>query len=397
MVATSEGDDKSRPIFRDIRRYYCEYCGICRSKKSLIMSHMQSHHQVELKKVAVNEVHAQKQELRQKLCYACEECDAIFKKPSYLLQHKQSHSVERLFTCPLEDCHSSYRRKDHLNRHLLKHQGRIFNCPTENCNQKFSYKGNVIKHVKNFHDDNASCEGEKKHVCQVPGCGNAFKHASQLWNHKDSHGERLHVCQEPGCGKAFKYPSRLRKHEDSHVKLECLEIICGEPGCLKFFTNAEFLKAHVRSCHKYFKCEVCGSQQLRKNFKRHQIAHKGFLTERLKCRFDGCDHTFSNKSNLNKHVKAIHKELKPFSCHMSGCGLKFTYKHVRDNHERTHIHEQGDFLEVDSQRSRQKGGRKRQRISIEMLTRKRIVPLDQSSILDSGTDYLRWLLSGDDQ
>ncbi|KAJ0815471.1 putative transcription factor C2H2 family [Helianthus annuus] len=35
------------PIFRDIRRYTCAYCGIVRSKKTLITTHiLQSHHQV---------------------------------------------------------------------------------------------------------------------------------------------------------------------------------------------------------------------------------------------------------------------------------------------------------------------------------------------------------------
>lgn len=33
-------------IFRDIRRYYCDYCGICRSKKSLITSHILTFHKV---------------------------------------------------------------------------------------------------------------------------------------------------------------------------------------------------------------------------------------------------------------------------------------------------------------------------------------------------------------
>lgn len=38
--------ERLRPIFRDIRRYFCDYCGICRSKKSLITSHIQTHHKV---------------------------------------------------------------------------------------------------------------------------------------------------------------------------------------------------------------------------------------------------------------------------------------------------------------------------------------------------------------
>lgn len=41
-----EAGDIKRPIFRDIRRYFCNYCGICRSKKSLIASHMLTRHKV---------------------------------------------------------------------------------------------------------------------------------------------------------------------------------------------------------------------------------------------------------------------------------------------------------------------------------------------------------------
>lgn len=40
------GEKKEGPVDRDIRRFYCDYCGICRSKKSLIASHILSHHKV---------------------------------------------------------------------------------------------------------------------------------------------------------------------------------------------------------------------------------------------------------------------------------------------------------------------------------------------------------------
>jgi general transcription factor IIIA len=46
-IAMDKGEaEEKRPVFRDIRRYYCEYCGICRSKKTLIASHILTHHKV---------------------------------------------------------------------------------------------------------------------------------------------------------------------------------------------------------------------------------------------------------------------------------------------------------------------------------------------------------------
>ncbi|XP_072955065.1 transcription factor IIIA [Typha angustifolia] len=361
------GGGKKKPIFRDIRRYYCKYCGICRSKKSLIRSHILTQHKdQELSQASQDS----EDELSKRVPRTCQECGAYFQKPAHLKQHMQSHSLERPFSCPLEDCQLSYRRKDHLNRHLLKHQGKLFSCPVQNCNCSFGIKGNMTRHVKEIHEQETPSEHEKQFVCR-----------------------------EVGCGKTFKYPSKLRKHEETHVKLDCVEVVCSENGCMKTFTNTECLKAHVRSCHQHIHCEICGTKQLKKNFKRHQRMHEGAnVAERIKCSFQGCQYTFSNKSNLNKHIKAVHQEVRPFFCRMSGCGQKFPYRHVRDNHEKSsaHAYSEGDFLEADELLlSRPRGGRKRKCFTVETLQRKRVVPPDQASSLDDGTEYLRWLLSAD--
>lgn len=45
-MAADEAEKAREPVFRDIRRYYCEFCGICRSKKALIAAHIRTHHEV---------------------------------------------------------------------------------------------------------------------------------------------------------------------------------------------------------------------------------------------------------------------------------------------------------------------------------------------------------------
>nr|GMC84232.1 transcription factor IIIA-like isoform X1 [Ipomoea batatas] len=363
-----EEAEQNRPvIFKDIRRYYCEFCGICRSKKALISSHVLTHHQDEVK--AKGESDESKEEGPK--MHTCEECGASFRKPAHLKQHMQSHSLERPFTCPVDDCKSSFRRKDHLTRHLLQHQGKLFECTVECCNRKFSFQSNMKRHVKEMHDqcDSSNIDSPKQYVCS-----------------------------EAGCGKVFKYASKLKAHEDSHVKLETVEAICTEPGCLKYFTNQQCLKEHIQSCHQHIVCEICGTKQLKKNMKRHLRMHEAQpSSERIKCDFEGCEHTFATKSNLNQHVKACHLELKPFACSISGCGMRFSFKHVRDNHEKSgcHLYTQGDFEESDEQfRSRERGGRKRKLPVFETLMRKRIVPpRDTDPIIEQGADYLSWLLS----
>ncbi|KAM0974625.1 transcription factor IIIA-like isoform X1 [Malus sylvestris] len=358
--------DQKVPVFKDIRRYYCEFCGICRFKETLIASHILNHHkQMDMAKEAGGEGEGEKEK-----CNTCEECGATFKKPAHLKQHIQSHSLERPYVCSVDDCRSSFRRKDHLNRHLLQHQGKLFKCPIENCNRGFVCQGNMSRHVKELHSEDGTYVGR---------------------------GQKQHVCQEIGCGKVFLFASKLRKHESSHVHMDSVEAFCSEAGCMKYFTNDQCLKDHILSCHQHVTCEICGSKKLKRNIKRHLLTHKGGApsVERIKCSYKGCLHTFSTKSNLTQHVKAVHLEDKPFACSFSGCGMRFAYKHVRDNHEKTgrHVYAYGDFVEADEQfQSRPRGGRKRKCPTIEMLLRKRVTPPAQ---LGLEPEYLSWLLSQD--
>ncbi|KAM0903635.1 hypothetical protein ACQ4PT_018525 [Festuca glaucescens] len=350
---------------RDIRRYKCEFCGVVRSKKRLIRDHVLEHHKDEVDDL---DEYTQGGGGQPRTSHDCEECGARFKKPAHLKQHMQSHSPERPFACHVDGCPFSYSRKDHLNRHLLTHQGKLFVCRIEGCNLKFSTKGNMQRHVQEIHEDTFHC-GSKKEF----------------------------ICPEDDCGKTFKYASKLQKHEESHVKLDYSEVICCEPGCMKTFTNVECLKAHNQLCHRYVQCDVCGTKQLKKNFKRHQRMHEGSrVTERIKCHFDDCKCSFSKKSNLDKHIKAVHEQSRPFICGFSGCGKRFSYKHVRDNHEKSsvHVHVEGDFVEADEQLRPHPGGRKRKPISVETLMRKRVAAPGDASAYDDGTAYLRWLQSG---
>ena len=100
--------------------------------------------------------------------------------------------LQRPYVCSVEDCPSSYRRKDHLTRHLLVHKGKLFKCPIENCKREFSIQSNMKRHVKKQHNEDnpsTSSECEKQFVCQEVGCGKAFRFESKLLKHEDSHGK----------------------------------------------------------------------------------------------------------------------------------------------------------------------------------------------------------------
>ncbi|GLT77569.1 hypothetical protein SLA2020_491390 [Shorea laevis] len=70
-------------------------------------------------------------------------------------------------------------------------------------------------------------------------------------------------------------------------------------------------------------------------------------------------------------------------------GKRFSYKHVRDNHEKSvHVYTPGDFVESDEQfQSRPRGGRKRTIPSVEMLIRKRVTPPQVDNTVDQNATF----------
>ena len=155
------------------------------------------------------------------------------------------------------------------------------------------------------------------------------------------------------------------------AKLDSIEACCSELGCMKTFTNKQCLKAHMQSCHQYIECEICGEKKLRKNIKQHlrQKHESDGPQTTIRCTYEGCSNVFSTvsssnsanisvlcfsldwndlwyapsllisqSSNLRQHVKVVHLGRKPFACCFPGCGMRFGYKHVRDNHEKSGQH-----------------------------------------------------------
>lgn len=100
--------------------------------------------------------------------------------------------IQRPYVCSIDDCQASYRRKDHLTRHLLQHKGKTFKCSIKDCNRDFALQGNMTRHVNKFHNGNSSpakVETQKQHECPEIGCGKVFKFASRLQKHENCHGK----------------------------------------------------------------------------------------------------------------------------------------------------------------------------------------------------------------
>ncbi|CAL8123775.1 unnamed protein product [Orchesella dallaii] len=136
----------------------------------------------------------------------CDICGKFLKDPSSLRQHKQIHLNIRPFVCPEPECGKSFRRKFHMQTHLLIHKG------------------------------------DKKHQCNY--CGRLFLLQKDLVSHERIHtGERPFQCSD--CSKSFILKSHLVMHLRTHTgeKPYICEI------CSKCFTQSNSLRLHKKKLH----------------------------------------------------------------------------------------------------------------------------------------------------
>ena len=82
-------------------------------------------------------------------------------------------------------------------------------------------------------------------------------------------------------------------------------IICGTDFSRKYTLNKHFLKNHDGKSEN---CEICNKAF----FEKHEYEYHLTVCEKLKC--ECCDASFSNLSEIPKHMKDFHGEDRPFKC-----------------------------------------------------------------------------------
>ncbi|KAG6553725.1 hypothetical protein Mapa_004640 [Marchantia paleacea] len=241
------------------------------------------------------------------------------------------------FSCPVSGCSCTYKRQDHLNRHMKIHEGARFSCTIPGCDRSFSMMTNLTRHLK-YHAE--------KPIFPKP-----------KWS-----GEKKHKCSNPGCEKTFRYQSELRSHEDTVHSIVFAEYVCIYPGCGEKLTSEAALLKHAVEAHPYLLCEVCGETISRQAYRRHVRTHGTKKPVKVTCPYEGCTHHYTRESNLRSHIRSFHLKLKPYVCSIEGCDKSFAHKAARNRHELSavHFHTGTDFEAAElAEPSKSKGGRKK--------------------------------------
>ncbi|KAH7714453.1 ci protein [Aphelenchoides avenae] len=150
------------------------------------------------------------------------------------------------------------------------------------------------------------------------------------------------ICHWERCGGVYADKESLVAHVNNDHVDASMDIVCRWDGCervqRKPFDQHYKLRAHLRAHtdERPYRCSMC-EKAYRRNADRktHERAH---TNERpYRCGFTGCDQTFTNGSDRDKHFSRVHSIEKRYKCPVAECYKRFTdpsslRKHVKTNH-----------------------------------------------------------------
>lgn len=204
-----------------------------------------------------------------------------------------------MHVCSCHECGRSFINKSRLEAHILNVHLKVRNYQCASCAWAFFSRADLVRHERKH-------TGLRPFMCDL--CSKTFNRKAQLKNHMVVHtGERNFVCNE--CGKKYATRSTLSTHLKRHEqglevryyrqKWEPHQFHRPRPGdpilcnqCGKELSTVHSLKRHIHLVH--MKPKKTRAQHGRE----------------FHCLVPACEHTFSHKTSMQRHMHRQHKSWK---------------------------------------------------------------------------------------
>ncbi|XP_038222049.1 histone H4 transcription factor [Zerene cesonia] len=202
-------------------------------------------------------------------------------------------------TLKLERC-----KKDSTKRNVLPPLKGDHCCMWYECNKYFNSMQNFLDHIK----EHIRSYDIKEMVCSWAGCGMSFYHRGMFATHVRSHtGERLIACYH--CGQHFALNRKLlnhllRQNVDPSLGQQC-------SICKQYYATAYLLREHVRQHVSCYACSMCDMSSPSKTGLAQHIRYRHMRDEHVRthqCAL--CEHRAKTSHDLKKHM-VIHKKRNP--------------------------------------------------------------------------------------
>ena len=253
----------------------------------------------------------------------CELCGKILSNKKNLKKHLKLHSNVRNYICKI--CNKSYKRSDHLRRHMISHHPETNYYECELCLKQFSLNSHLTSHMKNVHGQT------KLKVYNCPDCDLYFQKKSKLLLHqKNFHNAVLEKipCYYPCCNKSYISEQKLNIHI-----LKFHMSIINNPN------NHDNIFKECDNDNKEFESENSSTSNKEKKY--------------FKCPYSNCLKVFSSQCTLSVHIKMFHLKIKSYICSL--CPKKYFHivslkRHLKIEHN-CNIEQLREYLDGPSQKN----------------------------------------------
>ena len=200
----------------------------------------------------------------------CAVCHKKFGSKKYLNRHLwQVHDIGegKTFTCTVDGCGYTCKRKEHVNQHLWQvhdiGKGKTFTCTVDGCGYTCKKKDHLNRHLWEVHDLG---EG-KTFTCAVDGCMYTCKRK----DHLDRHRSNVHDIGDKECQVCAKNVCSISEFIDPRSKSKlyacrkCYRKIFGystrvEKRMVEFLVKDDRIKPYVVVQDKILKGNECSTR-----------------------------------------------------------------------------------------------------------------------------------------
>ena len=246
-------------------------------------------------------------------------------------KNKECHLADKNNKCP--HCHKIMANSWYIKQHIKSVHEKLKPFQCDQCFAKFGFQFSLIRHTAKIHQNNTAQHTQsnvyENYKIQSGQVGHYTTNTTQFENVNENNATKVvrigsyttNIAQFGNvkifpchyCGAKLSSNYHLKSHVLSvHEKWRPFQ--CDQ--CFTRFGNKSNLQRHLATVHEInpsIKCNIFQS-----DLKRH-VKHVHENVKPFSC--DQCDHKYRSNADLKRHVRCVHENLRPFIC--SWCTAKF--------------------------------------------------------------------------